>query len=202
MRKGSLNVFHTNNKSWYFIYFGGLWPGRGIWETSLWLIIIEVPGSIPGHSFGFFWGSWVWNGVHSASWSDKLSSYLNKEVTVQFGKLKMQLWDSMCWPHVNPVPSGAVGKDCQRRLLSRPRPVRAVAPRIYFFFRIIGQHRWKDDQDQWTSALSGGFPQHIILTGVSVEIQTAQYSRSNSVWSFFCTSVRAWFMACVLFYSW
>jgi hypothetical protein len=38
-----------------------------------------------------FWGSWVWNGVHSASWSDKLSSYLNKEVTVRFGKLKMQL---------------------------------------------------------------------------------------------------------------
>jgi hypothetical protein len=33
----------------------------------------------------------------------------------------MQLWDSMCWPHVNPVPSGAVGKDCQRRLLSRPK---------------------------------------------------------------------------------
>jgi hypothetical protein len=28
--------------------------------------------------------------------SDKLSSYLNKEVTVRFGKLKMQLWDSMC----------------------------------------------------------------------------------------------------------
>jgi hypothetical protein len=26
----------------------------------------------------------------------KLSSYLNKEVTVRFGKLKMQLWDSMC----------------------------------------------------------------------------------------------------------
>jgi hypothetical protein len=22
----------------------------------------------PGHSLGFFWGSWVWNGVHSASW--------------------------------------------------------------------------------------------------------------------------------------
>jgi hypothetical protein len=81
----------------------------------------EVPGSIPGHYLGFFWGSWVWNGVHSASWSDKLSIYLNKEVTVRFGKLKMQLWDSMCWPHVNPVPSGAVGKDCQRRLLSRPK---------------------------------------------------------------------------------
>jgi hypothetical protein len=27
----------------------------------------EVPGSIPGHSLAFFWGSWVWNGVHSAS---------------------------------------------------------------------------------------------------------------------------------------
>jgi hypothetical protein len=50
------------------------------------------------------------NGVHSASWLDKLSSYSNKEVTVRFGKLKMQLWDSICWPHVNPVPSGAVGK--------------------------------------------------------------------------------------------
>jgi hypothetical protein len=25
-----------------------------------------------------------------------MSSYLNKEVTVRFGKLKMQLWDSMC----------------------------------------------------------------------------------------------------------
>jgi hypothetical protein len=71
------------------------------------------------------------NGVHSASWSDKLSSYLNKEVTVRSGKLKMQLWVSMCWPHVYPVPSGAVGKDCQRRLLSRPRFVRAVAPRIF-----------------------------------------------------------------------
>jgi hypothetical protein len=31
--------------------------------------IIEnvVPGSIPEHSLGFFLGSWVWNGVHSAS---------------------------------------------------------------------------------------------------------------------------------------
>jgi hypothetical protein len=55
---------------------------------------------------------------------------LNKEVTVRFGKLKMQLWDLMCWPHVNSVPSGAVGKDCQRWLLSLPRFVRAVAPRI------------------------------------------------------------------------
>jgi hypothetical protein len=42
----------------------------------------------------------------------------------------LPLFDSMCWPHVNPVPSGAVRKDCQRRLLSRPRFVRAVAPRI------------------------------------------------------------------------
>jgi hypothetical protein len=94
------------------------------------------PGSIPGHSLGFFWGSWVWNGVHSASWSDKLSSYLNKEVTVRFRKLKMQLWNSMCWPHINPVPSGAVGKDCQRRLLSRPKLVRAVAPRIIILLYI------------------------------------------------------------------
>jgi hypothetical protein len=39
--------------------------------------------------------------------------------------------------HVNPVPSGAVGKDCQRRLLSRPRFVRAVAPRIIIIIIII-----------------------------------------------------------------
>jgi hypothetical protein len=64
--------------------------------------------------------------------ADKLSSYLNKEVTVRFGKLKMQLWDSMCWPHVNPVPSTAVGKDCQRRLLSRPRFVRACFSTDFF----------------------------------------------------------------------
>jgi hypothetical protein len=93
-------------------------------SVVLWLALkttnTEVPGSITRHSLGFFWGSWVWNGVHSASWSDKLSSYLNKEVTVRFGKL-------MCWPHVNPVPSGAVGKDCQRQLLSRPRFVRACS---------------------------------------------------------------------------
>jgi hypothetical protein len=98
-----------------------------LWCTSQWYVWTEVPGSIPGHSLGFFWGSWVWNWVHSASWSDKLSSYLNKEVTVRFGKLKMQLWDSMCWPHDNPVPSGAVGKDCQWRLLSRLRFVRACS---------------------------------------------------------------------------
>jgi len=59
---------------------------------------------------------------------------LNKEVTVRFGKLKMQLWDSMCWPHVNPVPSGAVGKDCQRRLLSRPRLVRACSASDYYYY--------------------------------------------------------------------
>jgi hypothetical protein len=86
-------------------------------------------------SLGFFWGSWVWNGVHSASWSDKLSSYLNKEIMVRFGKLKMQLWDSMCWPHVNPVASGAVGKDCQRRLLSRPRFVRACSAMDLFLYK-------------------------------------------------------------------
>jgi hypothetical protein len=100
------------------------------------------PGLISGHCLGFFWGSWVWNGVHLASWSDKLSSYLNKEVTVRLGKLKMQLWDSMCWPHVNPVPSGAVRKDCQRRLLSWPRLVRAVAPRIYLFIPIFACRDW------------------------------------------------------------
>jgi hypothetical protein len=43
----------------------------------------------------------------------------------------------MCWPHVNPVPAGAVGKDCQRRLLSRPRFVRAVAPRIIYIYIYI-----------------------------------------------------------------
>jgi hypothetical protein len=43
----------------------------------------------------------------------------------------MQLWDSICWPQVNPVPSGAVGKDCQRRLLSRPRFVRACSATDY-----------------------------------------------------------------------
>jgi hypothetical protein len=60
------------------------------------------------------------------------SSYLNKEVTVRFGKLKMQLRDSMCWPHVNPVPFGAVGKDCQRRLLSRPRFVRVCSASDFY----------------------------------------------------------------------
>jgi hypothetical protein len=90
------------------------------WDTLYMRIIFS-------YFLRFFWGSWVWNGVHSASWSDKLSSYLNKEVTVRLGKLKMQLRDSMCWPHVNPVPSGAVGKDCQRRLLSRPSFVRACS---------------------------------------------------------------------------
>jgi hypothetical protein len=39
----------------------------------------------------------------------------------------------MCWPHVNPVPSGAVGKDCQRRLLSRPRFVRACSATDFIF---------------------------------------------------------------------
>jgi hypothetical protein len=102
----------------------------------------EVPGSIPWHSLGFFWGSWVWNGVHSASWSDKLSSYLNKEVTVRFGKLKMQLWDSIWWPHVNPVPSGAVGKDCQRRLLSRPRFVWVCSATDFLFYFIFYFTSW------------------------------------------------------------
>jgi hypothetical protein len=105
----------------------------------------EVPGSIPGHSLGFFWGSWVWNGVHSASWSDNLSSYLNKEVTARFGKLKMQLWDSMCWPHVNPVPSGAVGKDCQRQLLSRPRFVRACSA-TDLFIPAVAWRDWRKPQ--------------------------------------------------------
>jgi hypothetical protein len=47
----------------------------------------------------------------------------------------------MCWPHVNPVPSGAVGKDCQRRLLSRPRFVRAVAPRIIIIRPVAAQSK-------------------------------------------------------------
>jgi hypothetical protein len=122
---------------------GSIWMGTDlcqcigavlIWEDRLCGLVVSVedykhrgPGSIPGHFLGFFWGSWVWNEVHSASWSDRLSSYLNKEVTVRFGKLKMQVRVSMCWPHVNPVPSGAVGKDCQRRLLSRPRFFRACS---------------------------------------------------------------------------
>jgi hypothetical protein len=97
----------------------------------------EVPGSIPVHSLGFFWGSWVWNGVHSASWSDKLSSYLNKEVTIRFRKLKMQLWDSMCWPHVNTVPSGASGSCSAGQGSSEP-----VAPRIYYLLMVHGQKHW------------------------------------------------------------
>jgi hypothetical protein len=54
----------------------------------------------------------------------------------------MQLWDSMCWPHVNPVPSGAVRKDCQRRLLSRPRFVRACSATDLFIYKMLwhGRH--------------------------------------------------------------
>jgi hypothetical protein len=45
----------------------------------------------------------------------------------------------MCWPHVNPVPSGAVGKDFQRRLFSRPRFVRACsATDLFNFIYLIG----------------------------------------------------------------
>jgi hypothetical protein len=53
----------------------------------------------------------------------KISWLISFRYTIwsRFGELKMQLWDSMCWPHVNPAPSGAVGIDCQRRLLSRPK---------------------------------------------------------------------------------
>jgi hypothetical protein len=120
----------------------------------------DVPGSIAGHSLGFFWGSWVWNGVHSASWSDKLSTYLNKEVTVRFEKLKMQLWDSMCWPHVNPVPSGAVGKDRQRRLLSRPRFVKTVAPRIIIIIRQNTESKYAILPDQSISCLHNLFLCH------------------------------------------
>jgi hypothetical protein len=58
----------------------------------------------------------------------------------------MQLWDSMCWPHVNPVPSGAVGKDCHRRLLRRQRFVRAVAPRIIIIIIIIIIRASEDEQ--------------------------------------------------------
>jgi hypothetical protein len=49
-----------------------------VWWLALKTTNTEVPGSISGHSLGLCWGSCVWNGVHSASWSDKLSSYLNK----------------------------------------------------------------------------------------------------------------------------
>jgi hypothetical protein len=90
--------------------YGVLKISSGVQWLALKTTNTKVAGSIPGHSLGFFWGNWVWHGVHSASWSDKLSSYLNKEVTVRFGKLKMQLWDSMWWPRVNAVPSGAVGE--------------------------------------------------------------------------------------------
>jgi hypothetical protein len=38
---------------------------------------------------------------------------------------------------IDALTSGAVGKDCQRRLLSRPRFVRAVAPRIIIIIIII-----------------------------------------------------------------
>jgi hypothetical protein len=44
--------------------------------------------------------------------------------------------------YVNPVPSGAVGKDCHRRLLSRPSFVRAVAPRIIIIIIIIINIIW------------------------------------------------------------
>jgi hypothetical protein len=55
----------------------------------------------------------------------------------------MQLWDSMCWPHINPVPSGAVGKDCQRRLLSRPRFVRACSATDYTWKLPHSIHKWE-----------------------------------------------------------
>jgi hypothetical protein len=35
------------------------------------------------------------------------------------------------------LPSGAVGKDCQRRLLSQPRFVRAVTPRIILLLLLL-----------------------------------------------------------------
>jgi hypothetical protein len=77
----------------------------------------------------------------------------------------MQLWDWMCWPHVSPVPSGAVGKDCQRWLLSRPRFVRAVAPRIFFscsvrrgvLYLIV----WKRLPVEWQLLLNVGIYQTI-----------------------------------------
>jgi hypothetical protein len=51
----------------------------------------------------------------------------------------------MCWPHVNPVPSGAVGKDCQRRLLSRPRFVRACSATDFFILYCPLQCTWPLD---------------------------------------------------------
>jgi hypothetical protein len=137
----------------------------------------EVLGSIPGHALGFFWGSWVWNGVHSASWSDKLSSYLNKEVMVWFGKLKMQLWDSMCWPHVNnPVPSGAVGKDCQRRLLSRPRFVRACSATDFIKY---SKSVYKSAQEYTSKKLSLSIP---LAAAFYIQSIYASHYIQNHIW--------------------
>jgi hypothetical protein len=51
----------------------------------------------------------------------------------------MQLWD-------NPVPSGAVGKDCQRRLLNRPRFVKACSATDFYYYlkENIALHHYKD----------------------------------------------------------
>jgi hypothetical protein len=49
----------------------------------------------------------------------------------------------MCWPHVNPVPSGAVGKDCQRRLLSRPKVRQSCSATDYYYKKdeVVGWRR-------------------------------------------------------------
>jgi hypothetical protein len=48
----------------------------------------------------------------------------------------MQLWDSMCWPHVNPVPSGAVGRLPAAAAQPAQGSSEPVAPRIYFKMKV------------------------------------------------------------------
>jgi hypothetical protein len=117
---------------------------------------------------------------NSASWSDKLSSYLNKEVTVRSGKLKMQLWDSMCWSHVNPVPCGAVGKDCQRRLISRPRFVRVCSA--------TDKNNLNNFSCQET-VLEGN-----IIFWKCPKIYQSNLIQFNSVYNKMCSRVTLWFL--------
>jgi hypothetical protein len=75
----------------------------------------------PGTAWDFSEGVESWTG--STQPRDRINWVITwiKKQRCGLESWKMQLWDSMCWPHV--------AKDCQRRLLSRPRFVRAVAPR-------------------------------------------------------------------------
>jgi hypothetical protein len=129
-------------------------------------------------------GTGVRNGAHSAWWLDKLSSYLNKEVTVRFGKLKMQLWDSMCWPHVNPVPSGAVGKDCQRRLLSGQGSSEPVAPRIYFIYFFLWRGDWVTNVNVNSCFIMFSLHLHLHL----VKADSLKIRNFKSVWQFCCSA--------------